>query len=68
MYSYEDRKRTVELYIEDNLSAADVIRELGYPNRHSLRMRTARFSDIDSTLCRWTMRDSSMTASMTRRL
>ena len=36
MYSYEDRKRAVELYIKYDLSAADTIRELGYPNRHSL--------------------------------
>ena len=36
MYSYEDRKRAVELYIQYNKSAASVIRELGYPNRHSL--------------------------------
>ena len=36
MYSYEDRKRAVELYIEYGLSAAAVINELGYPNRHSL--------------------------------
>ena len=36
MYSYEDRKRAVELYIQYNLSAAAVIRELGYPERHSL--------------------------------
>lgn len=38
MYSYEDRKQAVELYIQYNLSAAAVIRELGYPNRHSLAM------------------------------
>lgn len=31
MYSYEDRKRAVELYIQYDLSAAAVIRELGYP-------------------------------------
>ena len=36
MYSYEDRKRAVGLYIEYGLSAARVIHELGYPNRHSL--------------------------------
>ena len=36
MYSYEDRKRAVELYIQYNLSAAAVIRELGHPDRHSL--------------------------------
>ena len=38
MYSYEDRKRAVELYIQYHLSAAAVIRELGYPNRHSLAL------------------------------
>lgn len=31
MYSYEDRMRAVELYIKYEHSAADVIRELGYP-------------------------------------
>lgn len=36
MYSYEDRKRAVELYIKYDLNAAAVIRELGYPDRHSL--------------------------------
>lgn len=36
MYSYEDRKRAVELYIQYDKSAAAVLRELGYPNRHSL--------------------------------
>ena len=39
MYSHEDRKRAVELYIEYNLSTADVIRELGYPNRIWTRFR-----------------------------
>ena len=37
MYSHEDRMRAVELYIKYGHSAADVIRELGYPNRGSLR-------------------------------
>ena len=37
MYSYEDRIRAVKLYIQYNLSAVAVIRELGYPkDRHSL--------------------------------
>lgn len=31
MYSYEDRMRAVELYIKYDFSAADVVRELGYP-------------------------------------
>lgn len=37
MYSFEDRIRAVELYIKYGHSAADVIREPGYPNRGSLR-------------------------------
>ena len=32
MYSYEDRKKTVELYIKYDLSATDTVQELGYPN------------------------------------
>lgn len=37
MYSREERMRAVELYIKYDKSAADAIRELGYPNRHTLR-------------------------------
>lgn len=36
MYSYEDRMKAVQLYIQYDQNAAAVIRELGYPNRHSL--------------------------------
>ena len=36
MYSREKRLKAVELYIKYDKSAADVIRELGYPNRHTL--------------------------------
>lgn len=36
MYSYEDRIKAVELYIKYDLSAADTIRELGYPKRNML--------------------------------
>lgn len=36
MYSYNDRMKAVQLYIKYNKNAAAVIRELGYPNRHSL--------------------------------
>ena len=32
VYSYEDRIRVVELYIKYDLSAADTIRELGFPS------------------------------------
>lgn len=36
MYSYEDRKKAVELYIKYDLCAADTVRELGYPDRKML--------------------------------
>ncbi|MDY6366090.1 MAG: hypothetical protein SPL18_05490, partial [Oscillospiraceae bacterium] len=36
MYTYEQRKRAVELYIKYLYKASAVIRELGYPNRHVL--------------------------------
>ena len=35
-YSLEERKKAVELYEKYGCSAADTIRELGYPNRHTL--------------------------------
>lgn len=38
MYSYEDRRKAVELYIKYGLRASATIRELGYPDRHSLMM------------------------------
>lgn len=37
MYSYDDRLRAVKLYIQYGKSAADTIRELGYPSRKNLR-------------------------------
>ena len=36
MYSYEDREKAVELYIKYDLSAADTVRKLGYPDRKML--------------------------------
>ena len=36
MYSYEERLKAVQLYIQYDLSAASVIRELGYPDYKSL--------------------------------
>jgi len=38
MYSREKRMKAVELYIKFGKSAAAVIRELGYPDRKTLRM------------------------------
>ena len=37
-YSWEQRRRAVELYVRYECCAADVIRELGYPSREALRM------------------------------
>ena len=36
MYSYEDRMKAVMLYIKYDFSAADTVRELGYPTRQML--------------------------------
>lgn len=36
MYSLEDRKKAVELYIKNGKRATKTIRELGYPDRGSL--------------------------------
>lgn len=36
MYSREKRMKAIELYIKYGKSAADVIRELGYPDRKTL--------------------------------
>ena len=37
-YSREQRRRAAELYERYEHSAADVIRELGYPSKEALRM------------------------------
>ena len=37
-YAREQRRRAVELYVRYECCAADVIRELGYPSRNTLRM------------------------------
>ncbi len=37
MYSIEKRMKAIELYIKYDKCAADVIRELGYPDRKTLR-------------------------------
>ena len=38
MYSKEERQKAVDLYIKYGKRAATVVRELGYPNRHTLRL------------------------------
>lgn len=38
MYSYEDKMRAIELYLRYDRSAAAVVNDLGYPNRHTLRL------------------------------
>jgi putative transposase len=37
VYSYEERMKAVQLYMKYDLSAADTIRELGYPHYNMLR-------------------------------
>ncbi len=37
MYTQSQRKKAINLYIKYGLKAAPVIRELGYPDRHSLK-------------------------------
>lgn len=49
MYSYEERKKAVDLYIQYGYRAAAVVQELGYPNRHTLK-RWAREYEADKEL------------------
>jgi transposase-like protein len=37
MYSFEERKRAIDLYIKFNKSSAATIHRLGYPNRKTLK-------------------------------
>ena len=37
MYTESQREKAIKLYIQYGLKAAPVIRELGYPDRHSLK-------------------------------
>lgn len=46
MYSYEDRIKAVKLYIKYDLSAADTIRELGYPK---YKMLTRWYKEYQET-------------------
>lgn len=45
MYSYEDRLKAVNLYIKYDLSAADTVRELGYPNYKMLLRWYKKFQE-----------------------
>ena len=45
MYSYEDKIRAIELYLRYDRSAAAVVNELGYPNRHTLRLWYMEFAE-----------------------
>ena len=38
MFSSEQKRKAIETYIRFDHSAADTVRELGYPNRHTLRL------------------------------
>lgn len=43
MYSYKERKKAVELYIQYGYRAAAVVWALGYPNRHTLKRWAQEF-------------------------
>ena len=45
MFSYDDRKKAVDLYFKYHNNGAAVIKELGYPSRSSLRQWVKEFSD-----------------------
>ena len=38
MYSYEDRMKAINLYLQNGHKASKVIDELGYPERHMLHL------------------------------
>lgn len=38
MFSSEQKRKVIETYIRFDHGAADTVRELGYPNRHTLRL------------------------------
>ena len=38
MYSYEERMKAINLYLQNGLKASKVIDELGYPERHMLHL------------------------------
>ena len=44
MYTYEQRIAAVNLYIKYGKKTAAVIRELGYPNQHILRLHSAKLN------------------------
>jgi transposase InsO family protein/transposase-like protein len=48
MYSLEDRQKAVDLYIKSDLSAADVVCELGYPSKRMLKLWYREYRDSGS--------------------
>lgn len=45
MYSCEDKMRALELCLRYDRSAAAIVNELGYPNRHTLRLWYMEFAE-----------------------
>ena len=45
MYSKEERQKAVDLYIKYGKRAATAVSELGYPNRHTLRLWYKEFKE-----------------------
>lgn len=61
MYSLDQRIKAVELYIKYHLSAAATIRELGYPNRHTLKGWYLEYQNNNSKLKDGVIRKSKFT-------
>ena len=45
MYSKAERQKAVDLYIKYGKRSATVVSELGYPNRHTLRLWYKEFKE-----------------------
>jgi len=48
MYSYEDRMKAINLYLQNGHKASKVIDELGYPERHMLHLWYKEYMEAGS--------------------
>jgi len=51
MYSYEERKKAVDLYIKYSKKASAVINELGYPNRRVVEIEIGIYAGLQVLHC-----------------
>ena len=50
MYTYEEKKKAVDLFIKYDLSPATVIHELGYPSKNRLYQRYQEYISTGTLL------------------